>query len=230
MLPSQYYGGNHCSMDKIRSTYSSTLTATIVLICFSCSGSASEHKDKSTIPSGSFSTSISWIADTTHSSLQFKAKHTVVHDVIGWIDSYRIEVTSQMFDFADASISATVDLRTLMMPNMDMVRNLEQVGMFDVQQYPEAHFKGRVTGTTSRGDLQVSGQLQIKDIEAPFKMKGTFNGYAHAEARGLPGFTIHGAFNRYDFNIGAKDTSMIGSSIGDSIYFTANLRLYVRED
>jgi len=202
----------------------------MIFICLSCSTTGSNDSTTSSILPGSFSRSISWIADTTHSSIQFKARHTDVHDVIGWIDRYRIEVTSQKFDFSDASIVASADLRTLMMPNMGMVRNLEQEGMFDVSRHPQAHFRGSVSRAALSGELEVFGQLEIKEIEKPIRMKGSFNGFAYAETRGLPGFTIHGAFNRHDFNIGARDTSKLGGAVGDSIHFTANLRLYVKEE
>lgn len=201
-------------------------------IILGCSHPWQKSENQTTVVTeqGSFDRSISWIADTTHSSIQFKARHTDVHDVIGWINRYRVEVTSQRFDFSDASIMASADLRTLMMPNMGMVRNLEQESMFDVLKHPRALFKGSVSRVTLNGGLLVSGQLEIKEVEKPVQMKGTFNGFAYDEAHGLPGFTIQGAFNRYDFNIGARDTSKVGVAVGDSIYFTANLRLYVQEE
>ncbi|MDH3650892.1 MAG: YceI family protein, partial [Saprospiraceae bacterium] len=178
----------------------------------------------------SFSRPISWIADTTHSSVQFRARHTDVHDVIGWIARYDIEVVSQRFDFSDAKIQATTDMGSLVMPNMGMVGNLQNTDLFDVQTYPMASFQGNVEKVRWNGTSEIGGELTIKDVTLPIKLEGTFNGFAHREAHGLPGFTIHGAFNRYDFNIGSREGNLeTEQAIADSIFFTANLRLYVKE-
>ena len=177
---------------------------------------------------GGFTRTIDWIADTTHSSIQFKTRHTAVHDVIGWIDQYEIKMTSSKYDFSDASIEAQANMRTIKMPNPGMAANLQNEKHFNTDSYPFAFFSSSVVYYDKTG-LIIDGKMTIKGITRQMKMKGSFNGFAKPLLHGLPGFTIEGKFSRFDFNIGALDT-LEGSTvplIDDTIRFAANLRFYV---
>lgn len=177
---------------------------------------------------GSFSRTIHWYADTTHSSIQFKTRHTAVHDVIGWIGQYEIEMVSSKYDFSDAKIEAKADMRTIQMPNPGMAANLQLQEHFNTSSYPYALFSSRSVHYDRLG-LIVDGDMTIKGITKPMKMRGSFNGFAKPQLHGLPGFTIDGKFSRFDYNIGSLDT-LEGSTvplIDDTIRFTANLRFYV---
>jgi len=171
-----------------------------------------------------------WYADTTHSSLQFKTKHTAVHDVIGWFGRYRILMSASKFDFSDAKIEAMADLRSIVMPNMGMALNLQNEDHFNTAKYPLANYVSKAIWY-EESTVKILGDMTIKDITKEILFTGSMNGFAHPQERGLPGFTINGKFSRFDFEIGTRDTLRPGNvpMIDDTIRFTANLRFYVEQ-
>lgn len=179
-------------------------------------------------PSNGFDQQITWVADTTHSSIQFRTRHTEVHDVIGWIGSYHIEVKSKNYDFSGSRVDAWADLRSIVMPNMGMAGNVQ--GMFETTSFPKASFSSDSIYYDGLDRLRIDGKMMIKGIAKPLSITGVFNGYVDSELHSLPGFTLAGAFDPSDYGIKAPGEfeSDGVQLLGDSIFFTANLRMYVR--
>lgn len=174
-----------------------------------------------------FAKSLKWIADTTHSSIQFRTRHTEVYDVIGWIQSFEIIMEGQRKDFTDVTVSAFADIRTVKMPNMGMAGNLQ--GIFDTENFPKAQYVSKKIEHIKGNQFTLLGDMIIKGISQPLKMDVEFNGFAAPLNFGMPGFTVNGKFRRQDFSIGVpKEYDQDDLSIlGDTIFFTANLRFYV---
>ena len=175
-----------------------------------------------------YSRKIKWTADTTHSSLQFRAKHSGVYDVIGWIQNFGIVMEGQRKDFTDAEVTAFADIRSVKMPNPGMAGNLQ--GMFDTQNYSKANFKSKTVRNISGNNFQLIGDMTIKEITRELIFDVSFNGFGYPLTDGMPGFTVDGKFSRLDFNIGEPEIIETKESrhplIGDTIYFRANLRFY----
>lgn len=175
-----------------------------------------------------YSREIKWAADTTHSSLQFRAKHSGVYDVIGWIPDFGIVMKGQRKDFTDAEVTAFADIRSVKMPNMGMAGNLQ--GMFDTQNFPKAYFESKAIRDISLNNFRLIGDMTIKGITKELALEVQFNGFGYPVTDGLPGFTVDGKFSRFDFNIGEpeiiEDSESRHPLIGDTIFFRANLRFY----
>ncbi|MDX1479853.1 MAG: YceI family protein [Saprospiraceae bacterium] len=176
---------------------------------------------------GSFSKPVQWYVDTTHSSLLFRTRHTAVHDVVGWVQSYRIAVTAQRYDFSDAQIDGRFDMRTLTMPNPEMADNVMSINFVHSDSFPQAWYRSRKIKYTGINTFEVEGDLTLKGRTHPVKLNAQFNGFANL-GHTLPGFTIEGRFSRFDFGISQRDTLKPGAApmVDDTIYITGNFRLY----
>lgn len=174
---------------------------------------------------------INWNADTTHSSIEFRTKHSGVYDVIGWIQSFSIKMEGQKKDFTDVLVEATADIRTVKMPNPEMAGNLQ--GMFDTQNHPRAYFKSKTVSVITINKFKLIGDMTIKGITKEIELNVQFNGFGNPLASGVPGFLVKGRFNRADFNIGESDfiksPEIPYPLIGDTIYFKSNLRFFVED-
>ena len=185
-----------------------------------------EFKNENTYP-----WKIKWYADTTHSSLEFRTKHSGVYDVIGWIQSFMITMEGQKKDFTDVEVEASADIRSVKMPNAGMASNLQ--GMFDTQNFPTAQFKSKRILNVTNNKYQLIGNMSIKGITRELALEVQFNGFGNPLSFGLPGFTVNGKFNRFDFNIGEPENLQYDESphplIGDTIFFKGNLRFYFED-
>ncbi len=180
-----------------------------------------------TNPDSLYSRMLKSYADTTHSSIQFRARHSGVYDVIGWIPSFSINMEGQRKDFTDVTVEAKADLRTVVMPNMGMAGNLQ--GMFDTESYPYAYFKSKSIENIKGNTFQLIGDMTIKEVTKEIALEIQFNGFGHPLNFGVPGFTVDGKFSRFDFGIGEPDVSDFSEGhplIGDTIYFKSNLRFF----
>lgn len=176
---------------------------------------------------GSFNNPIQWFVDTTHSSLLFRTGHTIVHDVVGWVQSYRIEIRAQRYDFSDAVIHGRFNMTTLVMPNPDMATNVMSGHFLSAAEYPVATYTSREIRYTGSNTFKVLGDLTLKGTTMAVPLDVRFNGYANL-GHALPGFTVHGKFSRFDFGISQRDTLKPSNipMVNDTIHITGNFRLY----
>ncbi len=199
-----------------------------------------EQKVISTLPKGkeqketkdNYLSRIKWYADTSHSSIQFRTRHSGVYDVIGWIQNFEIVMEGQRKDFTDVSVEASADIRSVKMPNMGMAGNLQ--GLFNTETFPKVFFKSKDIQLSQGNTFQLIGDMTIKEITRELRMDVQFNGFGSPLSFALPGFTVDGKFNRHDFGIGEPEVfSEYRESphpmIGDTIFFRANLRFYFED-
>lgn len=176
---------------------------------------------------GSFSKAIRWYVDTTHSSLLFRTGHTAVHDVIGWVQSYRIDLTAQRFDFSDMKVNGVFRMNTITMPNQDMAANVMSDNFINADSFPIAEYHSRKVKYQGISQLLIDGDLTLKGVTRPVPLEVKFNGYANL-GHTLPGFTVFGKFSRFAFGISQRDTLRPSNvpMVDDTIYITGNFRLY----
>lgn len=176
----------------------------------------------------SFPFSINWEVDSTHSSVLFSTKHTEVHEVIGWLLSYKININSSRHDFSDGKISAVFNMASIQMPNMEMADNVMSPLFMDAQKFPTASYISHQIDYYDFNKFKIHGDLTLKGVTKRVDLDARFNGYANWDLHGLPGFTVTGKFSRFDFDMENRDT-LIPSGVplvDDTIHITGNFRLY----
>ena len=77
-----------------------------------------------------------YVADTTHSSVQFRVRHWGIYDVIGRIESYEIVLYYDSVDFTDMVVEARINPQSINMLNKGMEDHLkaDNFGIFVVSR------------------------------------------------------------------------------------------------
>jgi polyisoprenoid-binding protein YceI len=142
------------------------------LFAYSMIAHAKERSDMSalaeqttTIPTGR------WSIDPAHSSVEFQVKHLGIATVKG-----RAPVVRGTVEGGESpSVEGTVDVTSFTTFDETRDGHLQSPDFFDAQRYPELRFES--TGIDTRGEeLLVTGDLTIKGVTKPVKLRGSFAG------------------------------------------------------
>ncbi|RYY69008.1 MAG: polyisoprenoid-binding protein [Chitinophagaceae bacterium] len=167
-----------------------------------------------------------WALDPTHSELGFKIKHLMISNVSGRFNSFDVTAETGNDDFMDAAITATIDVSSIFTNNEQRDGHLRTGDFFEIEKYPNITFKS--TSIKKDGDdLEVTGDLTMKDVTKPATLKVEFAGitkdlYGNTKA----GFSFTGKVNRKDWGINfnaALETG--GVMLGEEVKFEGEIQL-----
>ncbi|MFT3982127.1 MAG: YceI family protein [Ferruginibacter sp.] len=167
-----------------------------------------------------------WALDATHSELGFKIKHLMISNVSGRFNSFDVTAETSSDDFSDGSISANIDVASIYTNNEQRDGHLRTGDFFEIEKYPAITFKS--TAVKKEGDdLEVTGDLTMKDVTKPVTLKVEFAGitkdpYGNIKA----GFSFAGKLNRKDWGINfnaALETG--GVMLGEEVKYEGEIQL-----
>ncbi len=147
-----------------------------------------------------------WKSDKPHSQLTFTITHMGIADVSGTFNDFDVTINSSKPDFSDAvfelkaktnSINTRVEMRD---------NHLKSADFFEVEKYPEIHFKSNAITATTKNNYKLSGDLTMHGITKPVTMDLEYRGTVEDAAKNkkTAGFRLTGVLKRSDFNIGPK--------------------------
>jgi polyisoprenoid-binding protein YceI len=114
---------------------------------------------------------MSWNIDKAHSEVGFSVKHMMISTVRGKFASFDAQVQLDPADLSSAKVSASIDAASIDTNEPKRDGHLRSADFFDAEKYPTLTFTStHVSG--SGDDLQVTGNLRIKDQEHPVTLKG----------------------------------------------------------
>ncbi|RTL56281.1 MAG: polyisoprenoid-binding protein [Sphingobacteriales bacterium] len=143
-----------------------------------------------------------WTIDPTHSQVQFKVKHLMITTVTGSFNEFESTVETSSDDFADAQVSFTAKTASVNTGNEQRDGHLQGDDFFNAEKYPELKFNS--TRITKKDDenLELEGDLTIRDITKKVKLAVEFGGvmtdpWGNVKA----GFTVTGKISRKEFGL-----------------------------
>ncbi len=165
-----------------------------------------------------------WVADKAHSSIQFRASHWGIVDIVGWFEDFDVAVRAAKGDLSDAVIDARVRLDSIRMPNPEMAANARDL-LFDAARHPEAEFRSTAIESLSEKRYAVRGRFTMKGVTREVRWEAAFNGYGEPPG-GSPGYTVKGTLDRIAFGLGGMESLPGGRPIlGRTVQVICNLRL-----
>jgi polyisoprenoid-binding protein YceI len=114
-----------------------------------------------------------WSIDKVHSHVGFAVKHMVVSTFRGRFEEYDGALT--VGEDGEPRLEGTVDVDSIVVKDENLAGHLKAPDFFDSERYPKIHFRSsavRVQG----GELEVEGQLTIKDHTHDVSARGTITG------------------------------------------------------
>jgi polyisoprenoid-binding protein YceI len=142
----------------------------------------------------------SWKVDTSHSSVEFTARHLMVAKVRGQFTSFRgtLQIAE---DRLQSSLEASVDLASVETHDEKRDGHLRSADFFDVENHPEMTLIS--TGIRPDGeDYVLSADVTVRGVTRPVEFHLEFNGVERDPWGGTrAGFTATTEVNRKDWGL-----------------------------
>lgn len=139
--------------------------------------------------------------DPAHSEIGFTARHAMVTKVRGTFDTFTGTATSGK-NLEGAAISVDIDADSINTRNEGRDGHVKSADFFDVENFPKITFTS--TSVTAKGDdeLEVTGELTIKDVTKTVTIDFEFEGeVVDSFGATRAGFEGELEINRTDFGL-----------------------------
>jgi len=143
-----------------------------------------------------------WTIDPAHSEIQFKVKHLMVTTVTGSFKKFEGGVETESDDFNDAKISFSADIASIDTGSSDRDNHLKTADFFELEKHPKLQFTSTSFKKKSDEDYELNGDLTIRGITKPVKLKVVYAGQAKDPwGNTKAGFELEGKINRKDWGL-----------------------------
>jgi polyisoprenoid-binding protein YceI len=154
--------------------------------------------------------------ETRHTQVLFAIPHFGITNYYGRFDKSSGSLDFNPADPARSSVSITIDTSSVDMMSPELMKTVQQAGIFDTGDFPEATFKSTSATRTGPNTGTVTGDLTIKNITKPVTFTVTYNGGLKSPLNNAYDIGFHGTatIKRSDYNM----TNMIWSPmVGDEV-------------
>jgi len=168
-----------------------------------------------------------WTIDPAHSEIQFKVKHLMVTTVTGSFKKFEGGAESETDDFDDAKISFSADIASIDTNSPDRDGHLKSADFFELEKYPKLQFTSTSFTKKGDGDYELTGDLSIKGITKPVKLKVNYAGQAKDPwGNTKAGFELEGKINRKDWGLAWNAPLEAGGVlVSDEVRLLAEIQL-----
>lgn len=168
-----------------------------------------------------------WVADPSHSSVQFKVTHLVISSVTGDFAKFDAKVVSgNKTDFQNAKIEAQIDVGSVDTKNLTRDKHLKEDDFFNVEKFPRMSFVSTSFEKINDKNYKITGELTIRDVTRTVTLDAVYGGKIKVNGKERAGFSASGKINRFDFNLKWSDTIDSGSLVvGETVEIIINVEL-----
>jgi len=142
-----------------------------------------------------------WKLDSSHSIVEFSAKHLMITTVKGRITDLEGTIYTDENDPKSSSVEATLKTASIDTRTDQRDQHLRSADFLNVVVYPEIKFRStRIEG--GKQEFKLTGDLTIKDVTRPITLDVTFEGQTKDPWGGeRVGFSATGKIDRRDFGL-----------------------------
>lgn len=168
-----------------------------------------------------------WVADPTHSEIQFKVKHLMITTVTGYFKQFSASASSQDNDFTNAKITFEAKTASIDTNNQDRDNHLRSGDFFDAEKFPVLKFESTSMEKTGEGNFKLNGQMTIKDVTKPVSLDVEFGGVMKDPwGNEKAGFSLSGKINRKDWGLNWNATLESGGIlVSDDVRIFCEIQL-----
>src|SRR5271166_2697690 len=119
-----------------------------------------------------------WQIDTVHSHVGFAVKHMVVSTFRGRFEDYRgsLTVDDEGAGAGGLKLEGSVDVDSIVVKDENLAGHLKSPDFFDSANYPQIRFSSTQLRIGEGGQLEVEGDLTIKDHTHRVTARGSITG------------------------------------------------------
>jgi polyisoprenoid-binding protein YceI len=187
-----------------------SVTALALLFAATTASAQTVSTDPKQAPAGAYQ------LETRHTQVLFAIPHFGITNYYGRFDKSSGSLDFNPADPAKSSVSITIDTSSVDMMSPELMKTVQQTGIFDTGDFPEATFKSTSATRTGPNTGTVTGDLTIKNITKPVTFTVTYNGGLKSPLNSAYDIGFHGTttIKRSDYNM----TNMIWSPmVGDEV-------------
>jgi polyisoprenoid-binding protein YceI len=168
-----------------------------------------------------------WVIDPSHSEIAFKVKHLMISNVKGQFNEFKGQLVTDGDDFSTAEINFQINPASIDTGVADRDGHLKSPDFFDVENFSEISFTSGKLSKTSDDEYDLEGNLVIKGISQPVKLKVEFGGLmTDPWGNKKAGFSLNGKINRKDFGLTWNAALEAGGVlVGDEIRINSEVQL-----
>lgn len=172
-----------------------------------------------------------WSLDPTHSELGFKIKHLMISHVSGNFNKFEVTATTPTDSFADATVTAVVDVDSINTNNSQRDAHLRNADFFQVENFPVISFRSTAIQQKDEETFQITGDLTIKETTRPVQLIAEYSGITKDPwGNTRAGFSISGKINRKDFGISYNTVLETGGvALGEELKIQGEIQLVKEE-
>jgi polyisoprenoid-binding protein YceI len=115
-----------------------------------------------------------WSIDKVHSHVGFAVKHMVVSTFRGRFEDYDGALT--VGENGEPRLEGTVAVDSIVVKDENLAGHLKTPDFFDSAKYPQISFRSSAVRVLGDGQLEVDGELTIKDHTHNVTARGTISG------------------------------------------------------
>jgi polyisoprenoid-binding protein YceI len=141
-----------------------------------------------------------WKFDAVHSHVGFAVKHMVVSTFRGSFEGYDGALATD----ADGAprLEGSVNVDSIVVKDENLAAHLKAPDFFDSERYPQIRFVSDVVNVGEAGELEVEGELTIKDNTHRVTARGSVTG-PHTDIAGNDklGVELEAVIDRREFGL-----------------------------
>ena len=115
-----------------------------------------------------------WAIDKVHSHVGFSVKHMVVSTFRGRFEDYDGALT--VGEDGAPRLEGSVEVDSIVVKDENLAGHLKAPDFFDSENYPQIRFASTAVRVQDGGELEVDGELTIKDHTHNVSARGTISG------------------------------------------------------
>jgi polyisoprenoid-binding protein YceI len=141
-----------------------------------------------------------WSIDKVHSHVGFAVKHMVVSNFRSRFEDY--DGTLTVADDGAPSLEGYVNVDSILVKDENFAGHLKSPDFFDSERYPQIRFRSTAVRVQEGGQLEVDGELTIKDHTHNVSARGTVTGpYEDPAGNARLGIELETVVDRREFGL-----------------------------
>jgi polyisoprenoid-binding protein YceI len=170
---------------------------------------------------------MSWQIDSSHSHINFTARHMMISKVRGSFENFSGTVNFDEENPTNTTVNVEVDLTSINTRDEQRDGHLKSPDFFDVENYPTMKFVSTCVERNNENNGRLYGQLTIKDITKEVVLDVEYAGIAKSPwGSESAGFSAAGSLNRKEWGLNWNQALETGGVlVGDKINIEIELEL-----
>lgn len=143
-----------------------------------------------------------WVADNSHSTIEFAVKHMMISTVKGTFNDFEAKLTGDIEDLTTVDLDVLIDVNSIDTRNKERDDHLRSADFFDVEKHPNITFKSTSINKKSDHEYDVVGDLTIMGTTKQVTFDLTYGGKnTNPWGKEVIAISAHTSINRKDYGL-----------------------------